>query len=120
MKIASITAAFVFVATAAAWDLKVFMQNGQAVKAQGNLDSGCVNYGPDVTSPVDRAVFHESKQANTFELYETKDCKIPVSYRNTKGDYKLKPTKIQSYKVYEVCHSGLFSMMFLTDDLQYR
>lgn len=48
MKIALITTTFTFVATAAAWDLKVFMQNGQAINAQRNPDSGCINYGPNV------------------------------------------------------------------------
>jgi len=94
MKIASIAAAFVFVVSATAWDLKVFMQDGRTFKSHGARDSGCVNYDFDMSSPLNRAVFHDSKNGETFELYETKDCKMPVSYRNNM-DATLRKTSVR-------------------------
>ena len=55
-------------AGATAWDLKVFIQDGRTVESHGTRDSGCVNYDFDMSSPVNRAVFHDSKHGETFEL----------------------------------------------------
>lgn len=95
MKIVSIADAFAFAVNAAAWDLKVFMEDCRAVNTHGTLDSGRVNYDFNMTSPVNRAVSHGSTFADTFELCETKNCK----------------RKVHSYKVYWLC--VVFDDMFL-------
>lgn len=101
MKLTSIAAVFVFVTiTASAWDLTVYTDDGRHVESDGTVNSDCVNYDVDMNSPVNRAVFQGSTFADTFELYENKNCQAPVSYRNGEGDFTLTPRKIQSYNVY--------------------
>lgn len=97
-----ISSVVVFTAGAvSAWDLTLFMDDGRQVAASGIFGSGCVNKDFDLTSaPVNRAVFHETLFAHTFELYEGNDCQTPPSFHNGKGDFKLTPAKpTKSYKV---------------------
>jgi len=82
-----------------AWDLTVIGVNDRQVRTHGTTNSGCVNYDFSMSSPIKRVVFHESFFADTFELYEEKDCKT-LSYREGKGDFTITPRTIRSYKVY--------------------
>ena len=87
-------------ATASAWDLTVYMSDGRSVKSHGTTNSGCVTYDFDMSSPVNRAVFHDSAFADTFELYTQEKCGGKVSYREGKGDHSMNARIIKSYKVY--------------------
>lgn len=88
-------------ATANAWDLTVWMKDGRHVTARGTQNSGCVTYDFSMTSPVNKAVFHESLLADTFELYEQAGCIPSVSYKEHDGEHTVAPARIiRSYKVY--------------------
>lgn len=102
MKFFSVATSVVLFAAsvASAWDLTLYMDDGRHVEAYGTLNSGCVDWDFDMSSPVNRAVFHGSAFADTFELYEGKGCNKLV-YRNGEGDFSLTPSRIaRSYSVY--------------------
>ena len=105
MKFFSVATSVILLGSAAAvpaWELTLYRADGRSVNAYGTVNSGCVNWDFDMTtSPVNRAVFSESAYADTFELYEGKECQEPVSYREGKGDHAVNPPRvIQSYSVY--------------------
>lgn len=87
--------------TASAWELTINMADGRHVTSHGTLNSDCVTYDFDMSSPVNRAIFTESTFADTFELYEQANCGGRVSYRENGGNHVVTPARIiRSYKVY--------------------
>lgn len=90
-------------AFASAWKLDFYATDGRSVKTHGTRDSGCKNIDFHPALKVNRANFNPSTNnwpdPKTFELYASKNCK-KLSYRNGKGNHKMTPRTIRSYKVY--------------------
>ncbi|WEW55627.1 hypothetical protein PRK78_001058 [Emydomyces testavorans] len=90
-------------ALTSAWNLDLYATDNRHVNFHGTRDSGCVNIEFSPALNVNRANFRPKTDwypdPKTFELYVNKNCDR-LSYRNGKGDHKLTPRTVRSYKVY--------------------
>ncbi|KAK0732087.1 hypothetical protein B0H67DRAFT_475604 [Lasiosphaeris hirsuta] len=87
-----------FAGLASAWRLEVWSNNNEHLNMHGTTNSGCINFDVGALN-INHAKFTESTFADTFELYQNRNCDV-LKYRNGGGDYTFNVKTIRSYKVY--------------------
>ena len=92
------TPVLLFFGLASAWELDIWSTNNEHLAMHGTVNSGCVNLGVGALK-INHARFSESSFADTFELYENRNCDVK-KYSNGDGDWTFNTKTVRSYKVY--------------------